>query len=263
MTLASGLGLLDEPACAGVRTVSSDAQYTALCEGRADLVVTAMDNVIAWNRRAGPADFRIVAQVERTTPLGLYARPGLDSLAGLRGGIALVDAPGNGFVVAMRALLADAGLGPHDVALLPAGGVGERLEALLRARGDFTLLGPPFDAMAQEAGLACLATVQDAYRAFPGQGLVLRAGSIARLRPRLAPWLTALDEAVRRAGHGDPAALAHPGAALMPRSLLPDRSGVELLVAMRRRLGLPGGETHYDALVDTSFLPDSRGTARQ
>ena len=54
-------------------TSGSDEQFERLVRGDCDAVVTAMDNVFAWNRRAGPGDFCIVAQIERTTPLVVMA----------------------------------------------------------------------------------------------------------------------------------------------------------------------------------------------
>jgi hypothetical protein len=249
------------------RNPSSDAQFEALRDGRADAVVTAMDNVMDWNLRRGPGDFRIAAQLERTTPLTLVGRPGLQGLADLRGGRLLVDAPRNGFIVALLALLAEAGIAAGDLQLLPAGGVAERFDALMAGRGDATLLGPPFDAMALTAGLRRIATVQDRCPGFPGQGLVVSASAMGRLRPGLRAWLAGLElarhrmagdpgacaEALKAAGF--PPAAAHGMVAGAPHSLVPDRQGVELLIAQRSSVGLPGAGLGYEDLVDTGALP--------
>src|SRR6185503_17353641 len=103
--LAAGVTLQAE------RNPSSDAQFEALASGQADAVVTAMDNVMDWNLRQGPQDFRVVAQLERTTPLTLVGQRGRAGLADLRGATLLVDAPRNGFIVALRAMLAEEGIG--------------------------------------------------------------------------------------------------------------------------------------------------------
>jgi ABC-type nitrate/sulfonate/bicarbonate transport system substrate-binding protein len=269
--VASALGLVPCDSFAGLRIASSDEQFEALTAGRVELVVTAMDNVIAWNRRPGPGDFRIVAQMEHTTPLQLIGRPGMRELAELRGGTVLVDARGNGFVVALRAMLADAGLGADSYALHPAGGVKERFDALLAGQGSCTLLGPPFDSLALVAGMVCLAVVQQRYPAFPGQGLVMRASAIERLRAALSAWLHGIGAASQRMEADDPGvrqALVSAGfpvaalpalLAMRPRSLWPDREGVALIVDHRRQLGLPGGDDSYDELVDTCLLPVAAG----
>jgi len=259
--MTAGLALQAE------RNASSDAQFEALVSDRADAVVTAMDNVMDWNLRPGPRDFCVVAQLERTTPLTVVGQRGRATLGDLRAATILVDAPGNGFVVALRAMLADEGIGPDAYALEPVGGVQERHDAIVSGRGDATLLGPPFDAMALESGLSRIATVQEHYPAFPGQGLVVSAGALERLRPALSAWLLGLEKA-RQSIVGAPEsarqALALAGFSASsvdamlratPGSLLPGRAGVELLIEQRRRSGLPGADTTYGKLVQTSVLP--------
>lgn len=220
------------------RNPSSDAQFEALAGGEVDAVVTAMDNVIGWNRRAGPKDFRVVAQVERTTPLALVAARDRKSMAELRGANLLVDAMDNGFVIALRAMLREAGVDENGCRFTPAGGVTERYAALLEGRGDATLLGPPFMTQAVEAGLLQVASVQQAYPAFPGQGIVMRQASPAR--ERIGAWLRELEQARQQTQDLD--------------SLRPTDEGIALLIEHRRLLGLPGGEDTYTHVVDTSLL---------
>jgi ABC-type nitrate/sulfonate/bicarbonate transport system substrate-binding protein len=251
------------------RNRSSDEQFDALVAGSVDAVVTSMDNVIGWNGRVGPRDFRVVAQIERTTPLTVLARPQLCNLRDLHGANLLVDAPDNGFVVALRAMLRDAGVPSDAVRLTPAGGVKERFDALVAGQGDATLLGPPFDSMAQAAGLACIASVQDTYAGFPGQGVVVRRGGAANAS--VAAWLRALERARRRVGEraefarqavlaaGFPDAVAAAMIAQNPDSLRPSAEGVALLVAHRRSLGLVGADNDYSTIVDDSMVEQYMG----
>lgn len=266
VTVAAALGGKGRDELELIRSNSSEAQFEALCNEQADLAVTSMDNVIAWNRRPGPADFRIVAQIELTTPLHLLARPGIERIDEMRGHIALVDALENGFVIALRSLFLDAGLLAADYTMLPVGGVKERLDALRSGQGDCTLLGPPFTEMALQEGFVQLANVQQRYPVFPGQGLVCRISRIEQLKCKMAPWLNGLVRAAKVMSENQPAAehaLIKVGqlpipissiANLAPRSLVPDRPGVELLIAMRKRLGLEGSDETYQTLVDTSLL---------
>lgn len=254
------------PSVDGIATRSSDEQFDALVSGSADAAITAMDNVMDWNMRAGGQDLRIVAQVERTTPLSLVARAGMSEIEGLRGGTLLVDSTANGFVVAARALLDEFGLPSGSYALKAAGGVRERHQALLAGDGDATLLGPPFDGIAIAQGARVLSRVNERYPAFPGQGLVVRRSSDDRVRARVIAWLAALDHARARALPGRNVAVSHLMEAGMPRplaetmieglpnSLAPDRDGVALLIAQRRRAGLRGGSVTYSDLVDSDLL---------
>ncbi|MDM0059155.1 ABC transporter substrate-binding protein [Variovorax fucosicus] len=265
--VAAALKLTASVTLKAERNPSSDAQFEALVTGQADAVVTAIDNVMDWNLRQGPRDFRVIAQLERTTPLTLVGQKGRAWLQDLRGATILVDAPRNGFIVALRAMLAEEGLGPDAYALEPVGGVQERYDAMRAGRGDATLLGPPFDAMAIEAGLSRIATVQERYPAFPGQGLVVSAGALERLRPALSAWLRGLESARERMGSDPESArqaltLAGFSASAVdamlratPASLCPDRAGIELLIEQRRSSSLPGADTTYEKLVEASTLP--------
>jgi len=267
--VAEGWGLTPAGALEASRNQSSDEQFERFQAGAIDAAVTAMDNIMAWNRRAGPQDFRIVAQVERTTPLSLMARPGRTELQDLRDANILVDAPDNGFVVALRHMLAEAGLEAGSYRLIPSGGVKERFDALAGGQGDATLLGPPFDVTGMQAGLVRLARVQDRHPDFPGQGLVVRASAIDRLRPALTQWLAGLakacecmrtnEDGARKilTNAGFPPVAAHAMIAAAPESLVPDRRGVELLIRQRREVGLPGADNSYETLVDTSLLPQA------
>ena len=264
--VAQGLPMANEVTVLSRRNTSSDEQFAALASGESDAVVTAIDNVMDWNLRDGPQDFRVVAQLERTTPLTVVGQRDRTSLEDLRGATILVDAPRNGFIVALRAMLADADVGPEAYVLDPVGGVKERYEVIISGQGHATLLGPPFDGMAVAAGLVRLATVQERYPAFPGQGLVVSSAALERMRPALSAWLRNLEnarqsmgiapEAARQAltlaGFPAPAVDAMLGAT--PASLVPDRAGIELLIEQRRRVGLPGANTSYEGLVESSLL---------
>ncbi|MGJ7542444.1 ABC transporter substrate-binding protein [Variovorax sp. LT1R16] len=251
----------------GERNLSSQAQFEALSRGTVDAVVTSMDNVMAWNRLPGPQDFRIVAQLERSTPLSLVARRGFRELGHLRGTVILVDSASNGFVVALRAMLQDGGLQTGDYTLRETGGVRERLEGLRSSLGAATLLGPPFDAMAMADGMEQLGRVQESYPDFPGQGLVMRDSASPEVREAVRTWLADLQQAgadiarqpenayAAMAATGLPAPAIEAMLADRPASLQPSRAGIALLIRQRGRFGLPGADDEYATLVDTDLLP--------
>lgn len=251
--------------CAGLsletsRTQSSDEQFAALSDGSVDAVVTSMDNVFHWNHRPGPKDFVIVAQVETTTPLSIVASPRIKSVSDLGNARILVDAPENGFVIALRAMLSQAGLNLPDYTLTPVGGVKERYAALVKGEGDATLLGPPFDALAIKEGMHKVAEVQASYPEFPGQGLVVRKSSLSS-NPGIQLWLESLSETLARlpanleklrdslSSQGLPDAAVSAMVQSVPTSLTPDERGVNLLIEHRRLLGLIGSDATYDQVV--------------
>ena len=161
--LAAELGFLRGVEVVPTRTTSSAEQLRALLAGEQDMVVTAIDNLFEWTR-AG-ADLRLVAQVEASTPLGIHARGNVGSLADLAGCRFAVDAPDNGFALIAKRLLRDAGV---EVDYVVVGGVRERLDALLDGHADATLLGPPFDKLAEQAGFARVVDVNALLPELPG-----------------------------------------------------------------------------------------------
>lgn len=249
LLVAAELGLLDDIDVELTRTTGSAEQLRGLLAGELDVVVTAIDNLFEWAR--ADADLRIVAQLERTTPLRLYARPDVESIMALVGRRVAVDALTNGFALVARRLIEAAGV---DVVYVEAGGVRERLEAIEAGTADATLLGPPFDAAAEHAGMRLLADANEELPAFPGQGLVVRSGILAS--PQLAAYLAALDRGVtaatamtdaqgvallERNGFGAAAASAWEA---RPRTLDVSAAGLALLTEIRADLGLlPDGVT--------------------
>jgi ABC-type nitrate/sulfonate/bicarbonate transport system substrate-binding protein len=220
---AQARGLLEDVDLEEVQTTGSPAQLAGLRDGTLDVVVTAIDNLFEW-RRAG-VDLRLVAQVESTTTLGIFAEDSVGSLAGLSGRRFAVDAFTNGFALVARYLLGQADV---EVEWVEVGGVKERLEALLSGDAEATLLGPPFDRLAREAGKKEIVSVQETFPAFPGQGLVVRGELLDT--PELRRLLGGLG-----------------GAGLLPV----DTEGLDVLTHIRDALGLlPADIVLRDLLTD-------------
>ncbi len=250
------------------RTVrSSDEQYELLASGAVHGGVTAMDNVFDWNRRGSIDDLCIVAQMERTTGSVLLGAAGIDTMAKLKGGILLVDAPDNGFVVVTRAMLRGAGLELGDYRLEVVGGVMARVEALERGIGDAALLVPLFEQRILTAGGHVLGRVDESFPVFPGQGLAVRRSALNEVGPEVTAWLEALREAGRWAAANpteaeaivmDRTGLPRPAAASLlaatPRDYRPAAASLELVASQRTELGLPGAEEGVAALFEPSLL---------
>lgn len=253
--LADELGFLRDVEVVSIRTTSSAEQLRALIAGEQDMVVTAIDNLFEWTR-AG-ADLRLVAQVEQTTPLGIYADSAVESIADLAGCRFAVDAPDNGFALIAKRLLRDAGV---DVDYVVVGGVRERLDALLGGQVDATLLGPPFDQLAEQAGMRRVLDVNALLPELPGQGLVVRAEVLesAELERYLSALVLGVGagesmaeaqgiELLERCGYQTAAATAW---ATRARTLAVDRRGLELLTEIRRSLDMLPPYVSLEELCD-------------
>lgn len=264
--LADELGFLRSVEVVPTRTTSSAEQLRALLAGEQDLVVTAIDNLFEWTR-AG-ADLRLVAQVEATTPLSIHASGDVESIADLAGCRFAVDAPDNGFALIAKRLLRDAGVEVHYVVV---GGVRERLEALLCGQVDATLLGPPFDQLAERAGLRRVMDVNALLPDLPGQGLVVRAEVLESTE--LALYLGALVRGVEAGAsmadaqgielleRGAYQAAAASAWGSRARTLAVDHRGLELLTEIRQSLDMLPPDVALEELCDGGALLRATGSA--
>lgn len=262
--IAQARGLL---AAAGIsveshRTRSSGEQLDALLNGEIDLVITAMDNIFVWNQRG--ADLRIVAQIEATTLLTVYGQPGTRTLSDLAHGRFAVDAMTNGFSLVARRLLEDAGV---TASFIEVGGVKERFDALTEGTADGTLLGPPFDELAEHAGMVPLASANASLPGLAGQGVVVRAQRPDTETAALSAYLGVLNRAIAVADqlsdeegialferNGFPGRSAADAWRTRPRSIVVDPDGIALLESLRADFGLlPDGYTGVASLLDNSL----------
>ena len=253
-------------------TRSSLDQRAALVAGDADVAVTALDNLFAWNQSGGDSQFRAIAQIERTTTLPVYLAAGLPSLAELAAREhvrVVVDSAASGFGIALVAIVESFGASPDRVELVAVGGVNERLAALVAGQGDVALLAPFVAKAAADAGLQRATAVEEVYPVYPGLVVAVlqeRADDIgAALTAYLAAlgagraWLAAQPDAAAQAlvvtGLDEPAARAQLtlcGAG--PMTVSPD--GFEVLRALRVSRGLlPDIPCEYDDFVTDRFLP--------
>jgi ABC-type nitrate/sulfonate/bicarbonate transport system substrate-binding protein len=184
-------------------TTGSAPQIAGLARGEYELVQTAPDNVIAAH--GDPAAFALGRAASLVMvlggsvgPLSVYARPGINALAALRGGIIGVDNPASGFALVMRDLLAQANLMlGHDFSFTVSGGTSARLEALLRGETDATLLYVPYDTQAEAAGCARLATTGGRYPAYASLATAGLRSWVATHGDTLVRYIASLLEALR------------------------------------------------------------------
>lgn len=136
---------------------SSVAQITGTMEGKYDLGLTALDNVIAYDAGQGEAPLKEKADLfafmggEGGT-LHLMTAPGVKTVEALKGKTLAVDAKTTGYAFVLYSMVARHGLKPSDYSLLAAGSSQKRLEALLGGQAAAALLSRPFDSLAVAKG---------------------------------------------------------------------------------------------------------------
>jgi ABC-type nitrate/sulfonate/bicarbonate transport system substrate-binding protein len=156
-------------------TPNSVFQLSGLIEGRFDMAMTAVDNVIAYMEGQGEAT--LTATPDLVVVLGgdngflrLVTVPEVASFADLRGRELSVDALTTGYAFVLRRLVELGGLRQEEVSYVRAGGVMQRFQALLERKHAGTMLISPFEVQAEAQGFRVLADAARMLGAY--QGLV-------------------------------------------------------------------------------------------
>lgn len=156
-------------------TPDSKFQLTGLIDGKFDIAMTAIDNVIAYMEGQGAAPTTqtpdIVAFMGADNGfLRLITVPEVKSYNDLKGKQVSVDAMTTGYAFVLRKLLEKGGLKPTDIEFVSAGGVMQRFGALMEKKHAGTLLISPFEVNAEAKGFNRLANADEALGRY--QGLV-------------------------------------------------------------------------------------------
>src|SRR5215467_536973 len=156
-------------------TPSSVFQLTNLIDGKFDIAMTAIDNLIAYHEGQG--------EVPKTDPelfafmggdngfLRLVTVPEVKSFRDLRGKTVSVDALTTGYAFVLFEILARNKMVMYkDYKVVTAGGVLQRFQALMEKKHAGTLLLSPFEVQAEEKGFHRLANATEVLGRY--QGLV-------------------------------------------------------------------------------------------
>src|SRR4051812_9599493 len=138
-------------------TPNSVFQLTNLIEGKFDIGVTAIDNVIAYMEGQGEAPVQATPDLfvfmgGDNGFLRLVTVPEVKSYQDLKGKELSVDARTTGYAFVLEKMLEKGGLKESDYSLVKAGGVLARFEALMEKKHAGTLLLSPFEVPAMAKG---------------------------------------------------------------------------------------------------------------
>jgi ABC-type nitrate/sulfonate/bicarbonate transport system substrate-binding protein len=136
-------------------TPSSVAQMTGLAEGKFDIAITAVDNIVAYVEGQGEAP--IGPQPEFFAFMGsdsgflsLVVTPDIRSFSDLKGKSLSVDARTTGYAFVLFEMLARNGLKEGEYSIERVGGTAQRWNALRDKKQSGTLLSTPFNLIAQQ-----------------------------------------------------------------------------------------------------------------
>jgi ABC-type nitrate/sulfonate/bicarbonate transport system substrate-binding protein len=149
-------------------TPGSEYQLKSLIEGKFDLAMTAIDNVIAYDEGQGEASVSVKPNLIAVMGgdngfLRLVTVPEVTSYAALRGKILTVDARTTGYAFVLEKMLQLGGLREGEYELVKVGGVLARFDDLMQHNHAGTLLLSPFEVSAEAKGFHVLGSAIDVF----------------------------------------------------------------------------------------------------
>lgn len=136
-------------------TPNSVSQMTGLAEGKFEIAITAVDNIVAYVEGQGEApigpqpDF-FAFMGSDSGFLNLVVAPPIQTFGELKGKVLSVDARTTGYAFVLFEMLAKNGLQEGDYSIEKVGGTAQRWKALREGKQSGTLLSAPFNLLAQE-----------------------------------------------------------------------------------------------------------------
>lgn len=157
-------------------TYTPDSVYlmTNLIDGKFDVALTSIDNLIAYQEGQGEAPVKtppdMVAFMGMDNAfLYLITAPQVKTFADLRGKEVSVDAMSTGFAFVLREMINRSGVKESEVTYVRAGGSPNRFRMLLEGKHAGTLLPTPFEMQATERGYNKLSAGMDLFGHYMGR----------------------------------------------------------------------------------------------
>jgi ABC-type nitrate/sulfonate/bicarbonate transport system substrate-binding protein len=143
-------------------TPGSVAQMTGLSEGKFDIAMTAVDNIVAYVEGQGEAPIGPQSEFfafmgSDTGFLSLVTAPDVKAIADLKGRTLSVDALTTGYAFVLLDILLRNGLHDGDYSVAKVGGMVQRWTSLRERKQDGTMLSTPYNILAKAEGFTQLA----------------------------------------------------------------------------------------------------------
>lgn len=181
-------------------TPGSVYQLVNLIDGKFDIAMTAIDNLIAYREGQGedpkPGPDLIAVMGADQGFLKLVTVPDVKSIADLRGKTVSVDARTTGYAFVLFEILERNGLREPDYKVERAGGVLQRFQALMEKKHDGTLLLSPFEVQAQARGFHTVASASQMLGPYKGLVAGVRQSWAQKNREALIGYIRAYSRAV-------------------------------------------------------------------
>ncbi len=184
-----------------IPTPGSLAQMEGLIDGKFDIAMTAIDNLVAYMEGQGEAKTEATPDIVAVMGsdngfLSLLTAPGIRTFAALRGATLSVDAFTTGYAFVLRRMLKVQGLDDGQYTLVKAGGFQQRFDGLVAGAQAGTLSVPPFTFLAAARGFNDLGTAISVLGHYQGVVAAVRRNWAPAHRDELIGYIRAYIAAV-------------------------------------------------------------------
>ena len=218
-------------------TPNSIAQMTELAEGRFEIAMTAVDNIVAYVEGQGEAP--IGAQPEFFAFMGsdsgflsLVSRPEVARVSDFSSRTLSVDAMTTGYAFVLFEILRRSGLERGDYHVRRVGGMLQRFDSLRHGNEDGTLLSAPYNILAKDCGLTELVKATAVLGPYQGNVAAARRSWASRNEAQVIAFVRGYREAIEwlydPAHRGEAIAILMRNVPQMPKPVA-EASFVELL----------------------------------
>ena len=184
-----------------IDTPNSRFQLTGMIEGKFDIAMTAIDNLIAYREGQGGVDMdasELIAVMGADNGfLRLTSVPEVRTIAELKGKQLSVDALTTGYAFVLLEIMERNGMViQRDYTTVAAGGVLQRFQSLLKKEHAATMLISPFEVLAKGQGFNVLADADTALGDYQGLVAGVRKGWAKQNSRELVAFIRGYREAL-------------------------------------------------------------------
>jgi ABC-type nitrate/sulfonate/bicarbonate transport system substrate-binding protein len=274
-------------------TPNSVTQMTDFSQGKFDIAMTAVDNIVAYVEGQGEApigsqpDFMAVMGSDSGF-LSLVASPSIASIEALAGKTLSVDATTTGYAFVLYEIMRRNGLDKDrgDYGIVRAGGMVQRWNALREGHHAATLLSAPYNIIAKNAGFSEFVKATDVIGPYQGNAAAVRRTWARQNRSKILSYIRAYRRSIawlyQGANRNEAISILRAHLPQMPQEIAEasyaelldpvkgffrnsdiDREGLDCVLALRSRYALPPGQLNDpEKYCDPGFADEARTAER-
>jgi ABC-type nitrate/sulfonate/bicarbonate transport system substrate-binding protein len=274
-------------------TPNSVTQMTDFSQGKFDIAMTAVDNIVAYVEGQGEApigpqpDFMAVMGSDSGF-LSLVASPSIASIEALAGKTLSVDAMTTGYAFVLSEIMRRNGLHKDrgDYGIVRAGGMVQRWNALREGHHAATLLSAPYNIIAKNAGFTELVKATDVIGPYQGNVAAVRRSWAGQNRSKILRYIRAYRRSIawlyEDANRSEAISILRAHLPQMPQEIAEasyaelldpvngffrncdiDREGLDCVLALRSRYALPPRQLNDpEKYCDPGFADEARSAER-